>query len=68
MSGLRLYLFDEMYGSEASRALVNKKLKEASASEKMAFFNQHPGKLVLGDGRTGQFFENPVTVGRAFIC
>jgi DNA-directed RNA polymerase subunit beta len=31
--------FDEMYGSEASRALVNKKLKEASYNKKMDFFS-----------------------------
>jgi DNA-directed RNA polymerase subunit beta len=59
--------FDEMYGTEASRALVNKKLKEASVSKDWIFSNQHPGKMVLRDGRTGQFFENPVTIGRAYM-
>ena len=59
--------FHEMYGTEASRALVNKKLKEASVSKDWVFSNQHPGKMVLRDGRTGQFFENPVTIGRAYM-
>ena len=59
--------FDEMYGSEASRALVNKKLKEASISKKWLFSSQHPGKMMLRDGRTGQFFDNPVTIGRAYM-
>ena len=59
--------FDEMYGSEASRALVNKKLKEASYNKKWIFSQQHPGKMVLRDGRTGQFFENPITIGRAYM-
>ncbi len=59
--------FDEMYGSEASRALVNKKLKEASYNKKWLFSQQHPGKMVLRDGRTGQFFENPITIGRAYM-
>ena len=52
--------FDEMYGPEASRALVNKKLKEAAISNNWVFSNQHPGKLVVRDGRTGQNFQNPI--------
>ena len=59
--------FDEMYGSEASRALVNKKLKEASHSKPWVFADQHPGKMVLRDGRTGKTFENPITVGQAYM-
>ena len=56
-----------MYGAEASRALVNKKLKQAANSKKWIFSNQHPGKMVLRDGRTWQFFENPITVGKSYI-
>jgi DNA-directed RNA polymerase subunit beta len=59
--------FDEMYGAEASRALVNKKLKEASHFDSWVFSTQHPGKMVLRDGRNGSNFENPVTVGRAYM-
>jgi DNA-directed RNA polymerase subunit beta len=59
--------FDEMYGAEASRALVNKKLKEAAASQNWIFSPQHPGKMILRDGRTGKNFENPITVGRAYM-
>nr|YP_009397848.1 RNA polymerase b-subunit [Sonderella linearis]ARW67034.1 RNA polymerase b-subunit [Sonderella linearis] len=61
--------FDEMYGKEASRALVNNKLKEASIkSGKFWLFNSmHPGKILLYDGRTGLPFDNPVTVGKAYI-
>ena len=59
--------FDEMYGEEASRAIVNKKLKEAAYSEKWIFSSKHPGKMVLRDGRTGQFFENPITIGNAYM-
>jgi DNA-directed RNA polymerase subunit beta len=59
--------FDEMYGAEASRALVNHKLKEAATDKKWIFSSQHPGKMLLRDGRTGQFFENPITVGRAYM-
>jgi DNA-directed RNA polymerase subunit beta len=59
--------FDEMYGAEASRALVNKKLKEASISKKWVFSKKYPGKMVVRDGRTGQAFENPITIGRAYM-
>ena len=59
--------FDEMYGVEASRALVHKKLLEVSKDKDWVFSKQHPGKMILRDGRTGQKFENPVTVGRAYM-
>jgi DNA-directed RNA polymerase subunit beta len=59
--------FDEMYGAEASRALVNKKLKEAAITKSWLFSNQHPGKMVLRDGRTSQFFENPITLGFSYM-
>ena len=59
--------FDEMHGDEASRALVNKKLKEAACKNDILFNNQYPGKMVLRDGRTGIPFENPITVGRSYM-
>nr|YP_010951533.1 DNA-directed RNA polymerase subunit beta [Laurencia catarinensis]WMP12472.1 DNA-directed RNA polymerase subunit beta [Laurencia catarinensis] len=61
--------FDEMYGPEASRALVNNKLKQASLfSNKPWLFNvMHPGKIQLFDGRTGEPFDNPITVGKAYM-
>nr|ALL97205.1 RNA polymerase subunit beta [Pyropia endiviifolia] len=61
--------FDEMYGAEASRALVNRKLKEASllTNNKWLFNDQHPGKMQVFDGRTGESFDNPVTIGRAYM-
>nr|QCI04614.1 RNA polymerase b-subunit [Apoglossum ruscifolium] len=61
--------FDEMYGEEASRALVNSKLQQASfISGKSWIFNSyHPGKMILCDGRTGEPFDNPITVGKAYI-
>jgi DNA-directed RNA polymerase subunit beta len=59
--------FDEMHGPEASRALVNKKLKEAALSKDWLFSNQHPGKMMLTDGRTGHLFDNPVMVGHAYM-
>ena len=59
--------FDEVFGREASRILINQKLKEASLNKKWIFNSYAPGKLFLKDGQTGEFFDNPVTVGYAYI-
>ena len=61
--------FDEMYGLEISRILINKKLRQASKTKNESWlFNPYaPGKTVLVDGRTGIEFENPVTVGNAYM-
>jgi len=61
--------FDEMYGIEMSRILINKKLRQASIKKNESWlFNPYsPGKMVLMDGRTGKEFENPITVGNAYM-
>ena len=61
--------FDEMYGLEMSRILINKKLRQASIRKNEGWlFNPYaPGKMVLIDGRTGKEFENPITVGNAYM-
>jgi len=61
--------FDEMYGPEVSRILINKKLRQASIENDEAWvFNPYSaGKMVLIDGRTGKEFENPITVGNAYM-
>lgn len=61
--------FDELYGQEISRILVNKKLREASLEKNQAWlFNPYsPGKIVLVNGQTGEEFENPITVGSAYM-
>ena len=61
--------FDEMYGLEISRILINKKLRQASKTKNESWlFNPYaPGKTILIDGRTGNEFENPVTVGNAYM-
>lgn len=61
--------FDEMYGVEMSRILINKKLRQASLinNESWLFNPYAPGKMVLIDGRTGKEFENPITVGNAYM-
>jgi DNA-directed RNA polymerase subunit beta len=61
--------FDEMYGLEMSRILINKKLRQASiVNDESWLFNPYAaGKMVLLDGRTGKEFENPVTIGNAYM-
>ena len=61
--------FDEIYGEESSRILTNQKLKEASMQKGFDWiFNpSYPGKILLRDGRTGEYFDNPITVGKSYI-
>jgi DNA-directed RNA polymerase subunit beta len=61
--------FDEIYGKEASRILINQKLKEAAIKTncKWLFNPYYPGKILLRDGRTGEFLDNPITVGKSYI-
>jgi DNA-directed RNA polymerase subunit beta len=61
--------FDEIYGKEASRILINQKLKEAAIkkNQNWIYNSIHPGKIMLKDGRTGEFFDNPITVGKSYI-
>ena len=68
-SRFKILPFDEMYGLEISRILINKKLRQASKikNESWIFNPYAPGKTVLFDGRTGTEFENPVTVGNAYM-
>jgi len=65
----KLIPFDEMYGPEASKKLVHGKLQEAARKTgKSWLFNpEHPGKVILTDGRTGEPFDHPVTVGCAYM-
>ncbi len=61
--------FDEMYGAEASRILVNDALMKAkiTANKEWLFDLRHPGKMNIFDGRTGEKFDNPVTVGISYM-
>lgn len=68
-SRFKVLPFDEMYGLEISRILINKKLRQASIykNESWLFNPYAPGKMVLLDGRTGKEFDNPITVGNAYM-
>ena len=61
--------FDEMYSSEASRILVNKTLKKAASefNQPWLFDSYSPGRIMLTDGRNGEKFDNPVTIGKAYM-
>ncbi|MEM9154205.1 MAG: DNA-directed RNA polymerase subunit beta [Cyanobacteria bacterium P01_F01_bin.33] len=67
----KLMPFDEMHGEEASRETVGAKLIEAreqkSADWVYADSGPYAGKMQLYDGRTGELFDQPVTVGKAYI-
>jgi len=65
----RICPFDEIYGPEASRSLTFSKLYEArlKTSQKWLFNPCYPGKMQIFDGRDGEPYENPVTVGIAYM-
>ncbi len=65
----KLIPFDEMYGAEASHITVNSKLQEAASQEgrNWAYDPENPGKITVYDGRTGDAFDRPVTVGVAYM-
>ncbi|MBC1238554.1 DNA-directed RNA polymerase subunit beta [Nostoc sp. 2RC] len=61
--------FDEMYGEESSRRIVHGKLQEArdETSKDWVYNPDDPGKIMLFDGRTGEAFDRPITVGVAYM-
>jgi DNA-directed RNA polymerase subunit beta len=61
--------FDEMYGEESSRTLVHSKLNEARDRNKQdwLFDPESPGKIKVFDGRTGEPFDRPITIGMAYM-
>jgi DNA-directed RNA polymerase subunit beta len=65
----KVFPFDEIYGAEASRSFVYSKLYSArTKTGKQWLFNQNsPGKIRLYDGRTGETFDQAITVGYAYM-
>ena len=61
--------FDEMHGAEKSKQTVQAYLEHASAQpgKDWVYDPENPGKIQLIDGRSGQAFDQPVTVGYAHI-
>ncbi len=67
----KLMPFDEMHGLEASRLTVESKLIEARDKSSKPWMYKEMGKtrgkIQVYDGRTGEPFDQPVTVGRAYM-
>src|SRR5690606_34468497 len=61
--------FDENFSKHASRILINEKLKESILFSGDVLRNTNPiiDKRFVIDGRSGEFFDNPVLVGRSYI-
>jgi DNA-directed RNA polymerase subunit beta len=61
--------FDEMHGPEKSKQTVQTYLEEAAKvpGKEWVYNPSNPGKIQLIDGRSGEAFDQPVTVGYAHI-
>lgn len=61
--------FDEMFNSNASRILINSILNKSSKKSKKywLFDNTAPGKVPLIDSRTGDIFDNPISICKSYI-
>jgi DNA-directed RNA polymerase subunit beta len=61
--------FDEMYGEESSRTTTHGKLMQAreDANKEWVFDPNNPGKIQVFDGRSGEPFDRPVTIGKAYM-
>jgi DNA-directed RNA polymerase subunit beta len=61
--------FDEMHGAEKSKQTVQTYLEEAAQlpGKDWVYDPENPGKIQLIDGRSGEPFDQPVTVGYAHI-
>jgi DNA-directed RNA polymerase subunit beta len=57
--------FDEMFEKEASSNLVHKEIKTATKGQYE--WVGKDGKVTLYDGRSGDDFDNPVTIGKIYM-
>jgi DNA-directed RNA polymerase subunit beta len=58
--------FDEMFGEESSYDLLRQQLEEARDNSGREWIS-NTGKIALFDGRTGEAFDRPVTVGTIYM-
>lgn len=58
--------FDEMYGAEASKDLVLGEIDKAKKEKGIDWIYDN-GKVRLIDGRTGELFDNPCSVGKIYM-
>lgn len=68
-SRFKLTPFDEMYGEESSRTIVHGKLMEARdrTGNDWLYDPENAGKIQVFDGRTGEPFDRPITIGMAYM-
>jgi DNA-directed RNA polymerase subunit beta len=68
-SRFKIVPFDEMHGQEMSRETINGKLQQArdKTGKDWLFSEEYPGKTLVYDGRTGEPFDRPITVGKAYM-
>ncbi|MBW4418668.1 MAG: DNA-directed RNA polymerase subunit beta [Myxacorys californica WJT36-NPBG1] len=75
-SRFKVIPFDEMHGEQKSRETVHGKLQESRDSRletsegrdgKWLYNPDNAGKIQVYDGRTGDPFDRPVTVGKAYM-
>jgi DNA-directed RNA polymerase subunit beta len=68
-SRFKIIPFDEMHGQEMSRETINGKLQQArdKTGKDWIFSEAYPGKTLVYDGRTGEPFDRPITVGKAYM-
>ncbi len=66
---MKVVPFDEMHGPEKSKQTVQAFLEAAKAlpGKDWVYDPENPGKIQLIDGRSGEPFDQPVTVGYAHI-
>jgi len=64
----KILSFDETFGQDATRILINQKIKESKIriNKNYSSINNLDKTLII-DGRTGEFMDNPVLVGRSYI-
>lgn len=69
--GLRykIYSFDESIVRNMSRIITNLFMSKTLYNFKRSWFynKMSPGKLFLKDGRTGEYFDNSIMIGKAYI-
>jgi DNA-directed RNA polymerase subunit beta len=65
----RIVPFDESYKTGISKNIVYTKLYEAKkyTKEDWIFDSNNPGKSKIFDGRSGEVFEQPITIGYSYI-
>lgn len=58
--------FDEMYRPEASSQLVHAEIRSGKKNTEIEWVG-NDGKAIIYDGRSGEPFDNPVTVGKIYM-